>query len=318
MTLEQEFAARVEPHRAELLVHCYRMVGSYQDAEDLVQETFLRAWTKRATYEGRSSFRAWLYGIATNACLDALRRRKRRVLPSQVVAPADPTAPIVPGDDQPWLEPFPDRVLDTIVASDAEPGALLVARETVELAFLVAIQQLPPRQRAVLILRDVLDWSASETASLLGSTVASVNSALQRARAGLAGVPAETEPTESEHSLLAELMDAWERTDVAAIAELLRDDARMTMPPTPSWYLGRDAITAFFAGHVFGATSPGRSGLVATAANRQPAFGMYLERDGAFTPFAIGVIRGAHGRIGELTLFVAPELFPAFALPATL
>ena len=180
------FAAVAERYRAELQLHCYRMLGSLQDAEDLVQETFLRAWSKRASYQARSTFRAWLYGIATNACLDALRRRPKRVLPPDVAGAADPNEPPQPATDLPWLEPFPDLLLEQAAANDDEPEAKLLARETTELAFLAAIQHLPPRQRAILIMRDVLDWSARQTAASLETTVPSVNSALQRAHATLA------------------------------------------------------------------------------------------------------------------------------------
>ena len=181
---ESAFAALFERHRRELQVHCYRMLGSFEDAEDLVQETFLRAWRGRASFsfQGTASFRAWLYRIATNACLDALRKRPRRVLPQQLVPAGDPAAPPPPPADLPWLQPYPDRLLEPIASAEDEPGAVVVVRETIELAFMAAIQHLSPRQRAVLILRDVLGWSAKETASLLEASVASVNSALQRAR----------------------------------------------------------------------------------------------------------------------------------------
>src|SRR5919107_4151785 len=184
---ESAFTALVERHRAELQVHCYRMLGSFEDSEDLVQETFLRAWRGRASFSPRasSSFRAWLYRIATNACLDVLRRRPRRILPPQVAPAADPTVPPSPPADLAWLQPYPDRLLEPIAPAHDEPGAVVVARETIELAFIAAIQHLPPRQRAVLILRDVLGWSAKETASLLDVTVVSANSALQRGRATL-------------------------------------------------------------------------------------------------------------------------------------
>src|SRR5262245_6110788 len=184
-TEQAAFAALTEPYRRELQVHCYRMLGSFQDAEDLVQETMLRAWRSRQQFQGRSSFRAWLYRIATNACLDALASKARRVLPYQLAPATDPraTSLFTPDPEIPWLQPYPDRLLDEVAPSDTEPDALAVERETIELAFLVAIQLLPPRQRAVLILRDVLGWSARETASLLESSVASANSALQRARA---------------------------------------------------------------------------------------------------------------------------------------
>ena len=230
MTDETAFAAQLEPHRRELQVHCYRMLGSFDEAEDLVQETFLRAWRKRASYEGRATVRAWLYKIATNACLDLIARNKRRV--AQTGATANPS-------EVPWLEPVPDVLLDEIASSDARPEAAVVQRETIELAYLVAIQHLPPRQRAALILRDVLGWSAKETAELLETSVASANSALQRARAGLEeNLPAnraETAcaPSEHEQALLARFMDAHERADATGIADMLREDVRVTMPPLP-------------------------------------------------------------------------------------
>jgi RNA polymerase sigma-70 factor, ECF subfamily len=207
---EAAFAAQVERYRREIQIHCYRMLGSFEDSEDLVQETFLRAWRKRESFEGRSSLRTWLYRIATNACLDALRSRPRRVLPSQLGPGADPPLPTLPPADLPWLQPYPDHLLEGIAPSDDEPEAVIVARETIEIAFLAAIQVLPPRQRAVLILRDVLGWSAKEIASLLETSVAAVNSALQRARASLKRelpdrrldwAPA-PDPSESERALL--------------------------------------------------------------------------------------------------------------------
>src|SRR4029453_16319522 len=182
---ESAFAVLAERYRRELQVHCYRMLGSFEDAEEMVQETFLRAWRKRSSFEGRSSFRAWLYRIATNVCLDVLERRPPRVLPPQVATAADPRVPPRPTADVPWLQPYPDRLLEGIAPSDTEPDAALVAKESIELAFLVAIQQLTPRQRAVLILRDVLGWSAKETAMLLDASVDAVNSALRRAAAAL-------------------------------------------------------------------------------------------------------------------------------------
>jgi RNA polymerase sigma-70 factor (ECF subfamily) len=225
---ESAFAALFERNRGELQVHCYRMLGSFEDSEDLVQETFLRAWRKRASFspEGRSSFRAWLYRIATNACLDVLRSRPRRVLPPQVAAAGDPTAPPSPPADLPWLQPYPDRLLESIASAEEEPDAMVVAKETIELAFIAAIQHLPPRQRAVLILRDVLGWSAKDTAALLEVSVGSVNSALQRARATLRDRLGErraewarpSEPREEERELLRRYVDAHERADVDALA----------------------------------------------------------------------------------------------------
>ena len=219
------FALLAERFRAQLQLHCYRMLGSREDAEDLVQETLLRAWSKRATYAGRSTFRAWLYGIATNACIDILRQRSKRVLPPDIAAAADPAVPPQPAADLPWLEPYPDTLLDQ-AAAELEPESAAITRETTELAFLAAIQHLPPRQRAVLILRDVMDWPAKQVASALETTVASVNSALQRAHATMAGhLPASDHAsrsarsvTEHERALLDGMIAAWERADASALA----------------------------------------------------------------------------------------------------
>jgi RNA polymerase sigma-70 factor, ECF subfamily len=232
---EPAFAALFERHRGELRVHCYRMLGSLEDSEDLVQETFLRAWRGRTGFSGgRSALRAWLYRIATNACLDVLRTRPRRVTPPQVADPADPEAPIPPPTDLPWLQPYPDRLLESVAALGEEPGAAVVARETLELAFLAAIQHLPPRQRAALILRDVVGWSAKETAHQLETSVASVNSALQRARATLSRVNLDaTGPpvvSAEQRELLGRYVDAFERYDIIGLVSLLREEAIFSMP----------------------------------------------------------------------------------------
>jgi RNA polymerase sigma-70 factor, ECF subfamily len=310
---ESAFAALVEPHRRELQVHCYRMLGSLEDSEDLVQETFLRAWRARDSFEGRSSVRAWLYRIATNACLDALERRPRT--PTQ--APAD----------VPWLQPYPDRLLDGVAPTDDEPDAVVVAKETIELAFLVAIQHLPPRQRAVLILRDVLGWSAKETAGLLEGSVAAVNSALQRARAALkehlpeqrSEWAAGSEPSEEERALLQRYMDASERGDDVAMAALLREDARFTMPPEPFLVVGREEIVASWVEGGFGSDSFGHFRCVLTRANMQPAVAFYLRRagDSEYRAFAVDVLRIENGEIAEVTAFGA-DVFPAFGLSPTL
>jgi len=325
---ESAFAALVERHRAELQVHCYRMLGSFEDSEDLVQETFLRAWRKRASFgsEGRFSFRAWLYRIATNACIDVLRSRPRRVLPPEVVAAGDPAAPPSPPADLPWLQPYPDRLLEPIAPAEDEPGAVVVARETIELAFLAAIQHLPPRQRAVLILRDVLGWSAKDTASLIEGSVVSVNSALQRARATLRDhlperrtewAPA-SGPSEDERELLRRYVDAHERADADALAELLREDVFLTMPPHPTWYAGREAIMLAMRQ----AFDPefGHLRSVVAGANLQAAAAHYLRAPGESTyrPLALDVLRIEGGRVAEIASFVSPGLFPAFGLPPEL
>jgi RNA polymerase sigma-70 factor (ECF subfamily) len=319
------FSALAQRYRAELQLHCYRMLGSLHDAEDVVQDTLLRAWAKRATYQGRSTFRAWLYGIATNACLDVLRGRAKRLLPSDVFPPADPDVPPGPTTDLHWLEPFPDVLLDQAAANDDIPEARILERETTELAFLAAIQHLPPRPRAVLILRDVLEWSAKETAEALDTTVASVNSALQRAHARLAEhLPVRgggAAASDRERVLLGRLIDAWEHGDPGAMASLLTEDARLVMPPTPSWFQGREAIVTFFREYAFSDLAfQDRVRAVATGANRQPAAAIYLRRPGEErrAPFALVVIRAAGEAIAEMTLFRLPELVAACGLPATM
>jgi RNA polymerase sigma-70 factor, ECF subfamily len=320
------FTALVERYRRELQVHCYRMVGSIEDSEDLVQETFLRAWRKRASFrlEGRWSFRRWLYRIATNACLDLLAQRPRRVLPHDVAPPADPTAQPPPPADLAWLEPYPDVLLDTIPSDDPDPHTVVVARETIELAFVAAIHHLPARQRAVLLLRDVLGWSAKDTASLLQTTVPAANSALQRARATLrkrlparrAEWPRPTDVSREERELLQRYMDAQERGDADAVLELLHEDARVSFPPLPLWYDGRDAFGT--ASERFAA--PGDYRFVATSANTQPATAIYLRRpdDTEYRPLVIEVLRIEDGLVAEIVDFGALELFAAFGLPPTL
>jgi RNA polymerase sigma-70 factor (ECF subfamily) len=325
---ESAFGGLAERYRRELQVHCYRMLGSYEDSEDLVQETFLRAWRKRESFEGRSTFRAWLYRIATNACLDFLDRHPRHPLPRQAMPAPDPNL-VLPPAEIPWLQPYPDRLLEPSAPRDAEPDAALVAKETIELAFLAAIQHLPPRQRAVLILRDVLGWSANETAALLEVSVAAVKSALQRARPTLKQhLPEQRldwapslEPTAEERTLLQRYMQAHERADIHTLAELLREDALLTMPPHPMWFVGRASIMAFTA-DVFDPNSPmyhGQWRSLPTRANRQPAAAHYVQLPGdvAYRAQVLDVLRIEDGKVVEITAFV-PELFPAFGLPLTL
>jgi RNA polymerase sigma-70 factor (TIGR02960 family) len=308
---ERAFAELVERHRRELHIHCYRMLGSFEEAEDLVQETFLRAWRRRGRFEGGTGFRAWLYRIATNACLDALRSSRRRVPSLHSLA------------EVPWLQPYPDRLLDELAPSDTQPDAVVVARETIELTYLAVIQLPPPRQRAVLILRDVLDWSAAETASALDTSVAAANSALQRARATLrARLPARpsewsgSAPSEQERLLLEGFIDAHERADAAAAVALAREDIRVTMPPHPWCFDGLATIKPLLEQ---GLTEPGEWRLLPTRANRQPAAASYLKAPGdtEFRPFKLDVLRPEGGRIAEITTFDT-ALFPAFGLPPTL
>jgi RNA polymerase sigma-70 factor (TIGR02960 family) len=312
MTDETAFAAQLEPHRRELQVHCYRMLGSFDEAEDLVQETFLRAWRKRSSYEGRATLRAWLYKIATNACLDLIARNKRRV--SQSGGAANPS-------EVPWLEPVPDDLLDELASTEPGPEAAVVERETIELAYLVAIQHLPPRQRAALILRDVLGWSAKETAELLETSVASANSALQRARAGLEqNLPAHRADSASsaERELLARFMKAHETADVSGMAEMLREDVRVTMPPLPEIYDGIESLRPLWD-RAFDEDQFGEWRLVPTRVNRQPAAASYLRRRGEteFRAFKLDVLRVEGDRIAEITTFGA-QPFARLGLAPTL
>jgi RNA polymerase sigma-70 factor (TIGR02960 family) len=310
---EAAFGTLAERHRRELHVHCYRMLASFEEAEDVVQETYLRAWRALDTFERGGNLRAWLYRIATNACLDAIRRRSRRVPTLSSFA------------EVPWLQPYPDRLLDEVAPADAEPDAVVVARETIELTFLAVIQLLPPRQRAVLILRDVLDWSAAETAALLDTTVASANSALQRARATLreqlperrAEEPDRTELSAEDRALLQGFIDSHERGDTAAAAALLRDDVRVTMPPQPMVYDGIAALRPLWRAAFEEGMGDWR--LVPTCANRLPAAASYLRAPGGseYRAFKLDVIRTKEGRIAEVTTFDA-TLFPAFGLEPVL
>jgi RNA polymerase sigma-70 factor, ECF subfamily len=305
------FAALVERHRRELQVHCYRMLGSFTDAEDMVQEAFLRAWRRRETYAGRSTFRAWLYRIATNVCLDHLERHPRR--PGRDGGVGEVT----------WLQPFPDRLLDQVAPPDAEPDAAVVARETIELAFLVAVQHLPPRQRAVLMLRDVLGWSAAESAAVLEASVASVNSALQRARATLREhLPQQRSewspagPSDEERSVLQRFMDACERADMPALASLMREDAVFSMPPEPTVVRGRDGIVESWAPALTDPSELGEFLLVPVWLNRQPAAANYVRRlgDTEFRAVAVDVLRLEDGLITNIVTFEHTAAFPVFDL----
>jgi RNA polymerase sigma-70 factor (TIGR02960 family) len=302
--MEAEFAARAERHRRELHVHCYRMLGSFDEAEDLVQETLLRAWRRRETLERDEWFRAWLYKIATNACLDHIKAKGRRL------------ATLESFHELPWLQPYPDRLLDDE----------LVARETIELTFLAVIQLLPPRQRAVLILRDVLEWPAEQVAELLELSVPAVNSALQRARATLRDrLPAgrreewrSPEMTDAERELLDAFIESHERGDAEAALALISDDIRITMPPHPFLFEGLADFEALLE-RAFGPESEGDWRLLPTRANHQPAAASYLRAHGddTYRAFKLDVLRVEGGRIAEITTFNA-ALFEAFGLPPTL
>ena len=306
-----DFAAVAAPFRAELLAHCYRLLGSAHDAEDLVQETYLRAWRGFGQFEGRSSVRRWLYTIATRACLTALQTRPRRPLPSGLGAPSDDHRVAVPGRDPsvPWLEPVPDTLIG------ADPAAVVASRAGVRLAFIAALQYLPARQRAVLTLRDVLAFPAAEVAGMLGTSPAAVDSALRRARARLAAIsPAEddlTEPSDpGQRDLLDRYVDAFTRADAAALVALLRADAELEMPPIPLWFTGRAAVAGFLARRVM---RPGRWHMVPARANTQPAVLAYLRpADGRREPYGVQVLTVTGSRIARITSFNDPVLVPLF------
>jgi RNA polymerase sigma-70 factor (ECF subfamily) len=307
---ESAFAALTERYRRELHIHCYRMLASFDEAEDAVQETFLRAWRARESFDGSALVRAWLYRIATNVCLDTLRRSARRLSSMRTFA------------EVPWLTPYPDRLLDEAAPSEEEPEAVAVTRETIELAFLAALQVLPPRQRATLIARDVLGWPANETAAALDTSVPAVNSALQRARATMqAHLPARRsewsagEPSDDERALLANFIDAHERGDAALAVSIASRDLRITMPPYPYLFEGIETIAPLLEK----ALSEGDWRLLPTVANRMPTAASYLRAPGdtIHRAFKFDVLRIVDGRIAEITTF-GPELFPSFGLPPTL
>ncbi len=317
----EDFARLTDPFRAELLAYCYRMLGSVHEAEDQVQETFIRAWRSYGSFRGQASLRTWLYRIATNACLRALENRNRRPLPSGLGGPGDDPlgelAKVRP--DVPWLQPVPDALFGT---QPADPAAVVVSRQSMRLALIAALQYLPARQRAVLILRDVLGWRAAETAELLGATTTAVNSVLQRARERLAQVsPAEEdirEPTEpADRALLGRYAAAFENADVTALTALLREDATLEMPPQPVWFAGREPVARFLGTTVLGEAGAFR--MIPTSANGQPAFAAYLrERDGVYRAHAIQVLTIAAGRVTRIVSFNDPALLPAFGMPPVL
>jgi len=323
---ETAFGALAERYRRHLHVHCYRMLGSVEDAEDLVQETLLRAWRSRASFEGRSQFQTWLYRIATNACLNALERAPRRIMPADVpMTVSEPRSEPIWSPELPWLQPYPDTLLEPAAPGEMEPDAQLVSRETIELTYLAAIQHLPPRQRAILILRDALEYSAKEVASILEMTLPSVNSALQRARSTLRmRLPARrvdwapaTAPTDTERSVLQQFMDAFERADAAALTSLMREDARWSMPPAALWFDGRAAIANLF--ELYPINFHGVVRMLPTQANRQTAAASYMRAHGdtVFRLVSLNVLRIEDGQIVELVTFSSP-LFAAFDLPPTI
>lgn len=314
MPAQKDFIEQAAPFRGELIAHCYRMLGSAHDAEDLVQETYLRGWRGYSAFEERAALRTWLYRIATTACLRALENRGRRVLPAGLGAGSDdPDIDLnASGGHHDWLEPLPDTL-----TPETEVGV----RQSVRLAVATALQELPARQRAVLILRDVVQFSAAEVAELLETSTASVNSALQRARTHLAEVaPSEDDVAEPEDADRRELLDrycaAFENADLAALTDLLAKDVRLEMPPLPGWFIGRDAVTRFLAQRAF--AEPGDMVLVQTAANGQPAVAEYRRTaDNVLRAHSIHVIAAGDTGITRMVVFLDPGLFSVFGLSAT-
>jgi RNA polymerase sigma-70 factor (TIGR02960 family) len=315
MPFDDQFAALTEPLRPELLAHCYRILGSAHDAEDLVQETYLRAWRSFDRFEGRSSVRRWLYTIATRACLTAVDRRTRRPLPSGLGAPSDDhRVPVAPAESSvPWLQPVPDALL-------GDPAVVVARRTGVRLAFIAALQLLPARQRAVLTLRDVLGFRAAEVAEMLDTTTAAVDSTLRRARTHLAAAaPVEDDLTEPDEAVLRSLLDAYagafSRADPSALVDLLRVDVELEMPPIPTWFTGRPAVVGFLATHVLRRRDQWQ--MVPTGANGQAALVAYQsDLDGRYTAHGIQVLTLIGDRIARITAFNDPNLIPMFGTAA--
>jgi RNA polymerase sigma-70 factor (ECF subfamily) len=329
MTIKQEAAGRMragdleallEGHRAELTAYAYRMLGSSFEAEDAVQETMIRAWRGLDRFEGRSALRSWLYRIATNVCLDMLKGRQRRARPVDLGPAGTAEVPLgEPLSEGAWIEPIPDG---QVLPEDGDPAELAESRESIRLAFVAALQHLPPRQRAVLILREVLRWKADEVAELLDTTVASVNSALQRARASLAATNTESEPSrpmdQGQRALLSRYVDAFERYDMDALTALLREDATWSMPPYELWLRSHDEVRKWCLGPGIGCRG---SRLVPTAANGSPAFGQYKPSDteGVLEPWSLQVLEISGDRIDGITFFLdTARWFPLFDLPPRL
>ncbi|WP_280239227.1 sigma-70 family RNA polymerase sigma factor [Nocardia abscessus] len=319
---DDEFVRRADPFRRELLAHCYRLLGTVDEAEDLVQETYLRAWRSYSGFEGRSSLRTWLYRIATNACLSALENRGRRPLPSGLTDPVRTTNSEVTlrRVDGMWLEPIPDALVAQGTSDAADPAAVVVSRASVRLAFVAALQHLPARQRAVLILRDVLGWRAREVAELLGVTESAVKSVLRRARTQLTQVStADEELLEPQdpvaRTLLEQYVQAFERADVETLTRLLAEDAVLEMPPFSTWFAGRRAVADFARSRIFRA--PGELWMTPTSANGQPAAAAYKrDLDGDYYAHGVHVLSVTERGIARIVVFLTAEVFPSFGLPA--
>lgn len=320
---QQAFERLVEPYHHEILVHCYRILGSFEDAEDMLQETLLRVWNHLDAFEGRSSLRTWLYKIATNTCLDALDRRRVRGLPRELYPLGDPKNSLPqPMQETTWVEPFPDEMIDG--QPSIYPEAVYEVRESITLAFVAALQKLPGRQRAALLLHDVMGWSANETAEILDMTTVAVNSALQRARETMKQ-PAERKRTSSRlnaelSALLRRYVAAWEAADAAALVAVLREDVALTMPPLPVWFGGQADIRAFLEDQLFRSMSPFKIQLREVRANSSPAFAVYqMDSAGIYRAAALQVLTIEEGEISEVNDFLSfdGQLFLKFGLPLT-
>jgi RNA polymerase sigma-70 factor (ECF subfamily) len=316
---DREFSTHAEPYRRELLAHCYRMTGSLHDAEDLVQETLLRAWKAYDRFQGKSSMRTWLHRIATNTCLTALEGRQRRPLPTGLGAPSsDPTAELVERREVPWLEPLPELTDDP-----ADPSVVVGSRESVRLAFVAALQHLSPRQRAVLLLRDVLQWKAAEVAATVGTTTTAVNSLLQRARTQLEAVQPSandrlTPPDSAEaQDLLDRYIAAFEAYDIDRLVELFTAEAVWEMPPYTGWYQGPQNIVTLIHQQCPAETA-GDMRMIPLIANGQPAAAMYMRAGGVHLPFQLHVLDIDDDRVSHVVAFLDGTLFPKFGLPGSL
>lgn len=324
------YGSSIEPYRQELLLYCYRLLGSLHDAEDMVQETMLRAWQYSATFKGQSSLRTWLYKIATNTCLDALKRRQPRKLPVGLTPEADPRLPIAPPSaESTWLEPLPNTWLAEVTE---DPAARYNRQESVSLAFLTVLQLLPPRQRAILLLSDVLDWHASEIADLLSISVSAVKSALHRARVRLSKQYDVDEQKRAEslrldaatQALLKRYLRAWEEQDIAGLVALMKEDATFTMPPSPSWYRGREAIRVQISAHGLAPELQNQWVFFPTEANGSPAFAVYRATGASGPARAFGIqvltldFSASSALIADVTTFLDSSLFPFFGFPPEL
>ena len=317
---QEAFEKLVEPYRREILVHCYRILGSFEDAEDILQEVLVRLWKHLDSFEGRASLRTWLYKVATNACLDALDRRRVRGLSTELYSRGDPTRELPPPTQEVnWVEPFPDEYIDG--QPDIYPEARYEVRESITLAFVAALQKLPGRQRAALLLCDVLGWDAKEAAEILDTTTAAVNSALQRARETMKQAERKTRPArlnEQLAALLARYVSAWEAADAAALVAVLREDVALTMPSLPVWFGGRADVQSFLEGGLFKMFDPFRVRLIPIRANGSPAFAVYqMDSQGTYRAAALHILTIESGAISEIHDFLTfdGQLFSKFGLP---